>query len=141
MLACYRIRGGQVLGVSTSDTTWTADTYVSVVVNPPAPDGTPASTGRPPTDFIYSGGVMRLATPAEASGFAAQAATDDNLFARQRAKETLLTNPIDRKILRALLAEVIAEIATRTLRNGQTARTQAQIETAILNRIDAGTAD
>lgn len=134
----YRINGGQVQGASLDPTAYdNRDTqFFDIAIAVATPDG---QNLVPPK--IFDGTVVRNATSAEQTAFAAAEATDDNLLHRRRAKELLDTQLQMRKILRALVKVLVDEINTLRAQHALPARTNAQAFTAIQNEIDAGTFD
>jgi hypothetical protein len=140
MVFLYRINGGEVLGVSTSANAYQGvdSTYFATATDPAAPDGVDLSTPK-----IWDGTKIRNATQAEVSNFPTARTADQNLIDRGKAIEWLQSNPVQRKILRALVSVLVDEI--NILRTQPTtsfsARTNAQAFTAIINKINSGSFD
>jgi hypothetical protein len=138
MVFQYRKRGGQVLAASTDPNNFTDDVYFGVLTNPPTPNGTDLSVPK-----IWDGTQVRNATAPEIATFASAAAIDQNLIERDQAVAWFTANPVQRKILRGMMAVMVDEI--NILRQNPTAvlsaRTQTQGETAVLNKIASGAVD
>ena len=122
----YRVRSGEVEGVSVDSSAWlsTAPEY-AVVLNPPTPDGADLAIPK-----IYTGTVLRNATAGEIAGF--QAAQDLDEIAVNRRQEKL---GIDRRALLAVIL-VFRDWINANVPAAQR-KTAVQLRSEILARIDA----
>ncbi len=140
MIFLYRKNGGQVQGVSTDATAYAGvdATYYGTVTDPSAPDG--ADLGTPK---FCDGVTVRNATAQEQSAFVTARVTDDNLIARQAAQDLYGADVRFRKILRAIASVMVDEINIVRQSPSTTfaARTLAQFNTAITNKITSGSVD
>ena len=140
MVFLYRKTSGQVLGVSIDGTAYSGvdATYFASVQDPPTPNGADLAVAK-----RWDGTNLRNATNPEVSGFAAFIATDNNLVARAAAINRLQSDVILRKILRAIVGQMVTQLNTLRTQPSTTfaAITEAQAEQAIVDAINAGTFD
>ncbi|HXU04409.1 MAG TPA: hypothetical protein VN903_25785 [Polyangia bacterium] len=142
MTFLYRKSSGEVVSANTRDDlaygSAIESAYFAAVVNPAAPNGTDLAVPK-----VFDGSVLRNATAPEIAAFAAAANSDDTMRARGGAVSAFQTDPALRKILRAIVGLTVQQI--NTLRTQPTttfsALTEAQVFTAIVNAINAGTYD
>lgn len=140
MIFLYRKSGGQVLGATVDVSAYAGidATYFATVTDPPQSNGADLSVPK-----IYDLTNLRDATVPEQAAFVTAAASDLNLQQRAAAINRLQTDPVLRKILRAIVGSTLTAI--NPVRQNPTttfaAISQAQAETAILAAINAGTFD
>jgi hypothetical protein len=90
---------------------------------------------------IYDTAQVRNATAQEQATFVTAAATDDNLQQRVSALNLANNNPIQRKILMAIVSVLLDEINTLRTTAGLGTRSMNQAKTAIQNKINSGSVD
>jgi hypothetical protein len=138
MIYIYRINGGEVLRV-TSDPVASFDaTYEATVTDPTVQAGTNFNN-----PAHWDGTQIRNATGPEITASAAAALTDLNLQQRAQAIAWLNANPVQRKILRAIVGQLVTQLNVLRQSPSTTfaAITQSQAENAIIAAINAGTFD
>jgi hypothetical protein len=138
MIILYRKNGGEVLGASTDVTAYAGvdNTFFGTVTDPPFPQGSDLSIPK-----IYDTAQVRNATAQEQATFVTAAATDDNLQQRVSALNLANNNPIQRKILMAIVSVLLDEINTLRTTAGLGTRSMNQAKTAIQNKINSGSVD
>lgn len=119
--ALFRIRGGEVLKISTKGQPF-ADrnqTYFGVLADPTLPDGASVRERRedgtlgPMRVVGYAqiadsvGNACRLATQAEVDAWPAAEQADDNLLDGERVAQYFTAHPIWRKAFKALLTRIL----------------------------------
>jgi hypothetical protein len=136
----FRKNGGLVEGVSDNIAAFAGidPTFHGTLIDPAMPDGKDLAVTK-----IAVGSTVRNATPAEIIAANAGVAADLNLNYRAAAIDWLQNNPIQRKILRAIVSILVDE--NNLLRDAVVPplphRTLPQALTAIVNTINQGTVD
>ena len=145
----YRKNGDEVLKISLRDQPFTeADTtYFGVLTNPSFPDGTDTRERLPDGNLgparqlgfakiaIPGTNTVRNATQAEIDAWAAAEQEDEDLQDAADADSLFMTHPQFRKVLKALVKLLVAEINTLRSQHSLSARTNAQAFTALRNAI------
>lgn len=146
MTFLYRLNGGEVIGASVDVSGFGGidATYFGTVTDPALSNGADLSVPK-----IYDGSVLRNATAGEISAFAV-AATNDTIFQQRTRAIARFNGDADfRKILRAIVGLTVSELNLIRAKTSNTAnpaqpmpaRTEAQVQTSIVNAINAGTYD
>lgn len=129
----YRVSSGEVGPISSSESLpggWDAlPTSLAVVTDPTVADG----AQRP---LIYDGTRVRSATQQEADGFAAAVLADEAAARKAAAKAALTADNLHGRILRAVLRVMLDEVNTLRTRAGVATRTEQQVATAILSKME-----
>ncbi len=147
IIALYRKNGGEVLGISVDSNAYIGidPTYFGSIVDPTVLNGADLITPK-----HYDGvTTIRNATANEITTSAAATLTDINLQQRDLAIFRLQTDPVLRKVLRAIVSIMVTQLnlirshvdSTASPASPLSQITQNQAVTAIVNAINAGTFD
>lgn len=138
MTFLYRINGGQVLGASVDAAAYANidATLFGVLTNPTLLNGADLGVAK-----IWDGTRIRNATNPEITAFATAAAQDQIVSDRAIAKAWFQSNPVQRKVLRAIVSVIVDELNILRANDSLAPRTTTQAYTAVLARIDDGTVD
>ncbi len=137
----YRINGGRVKSVSSNGAVAFVDidpSFEATIDDPSTPDGANLT----PVKIFVSPSTIRNATDTEVTAFNTADTVDENLQARNNAKNSLEGNAlVTRKVLRSLIDILVSEINALRALHGMSNRTTQQAITAIKNKIDDGEYD
>lgn len=137
MYILYRKNGGEILSASTDQNYIGIDSiYFAVLIDPNIINGLDLSIKK-----IWDGTNVRNALNGEITNFVTAKNIDDNLIARQLAKDNIDIAFINRKAFRALIDVLLAEINTLRTQLSFAPRTMTQAITAIKSKIDSGIYD
>lgn len=126
----YRKNRGEILGVSSNDTSFESTRFFGVSIDPSTPDGVDLATLK-----IHVSGVVRNADAGEISNFSSAITEDNALQIRVDSSGSLDKNNNFGLHARAILEVIRSEINILRAEHGLSDRTRRQIKNRYQNMI------
>lgn len=131
----YRISSGEVYAIVPDGKAMEPPEGFAVVSNPEFIDGTSLKRRAPGQAKIYVDGSVRNATVGEITNFPAFAIADMNQLEENEAKLYFKNHPIQRRVLKALVKEIVDALNVERAEHGRAAIDYQTAFINIINRI------